>query len=137
MLLQRARTFIFDTAPSPALMHATRVALTMTLGDEEGIRSRLSANIRLFKAWRKSAGLPVPVADTPIQPLWVGDEQRALFIAAKLRAAGFYVRAIRPPTVPAGTARLRVCLSAAHEPAQIEALTDALQVHRTSFLPYG
>lgn len=137
MLLQRARTFVFDTAPSPALMHATRVALAMTMNDEEGLRARLLANVKRFKAWRQSAGLPVPVADTPIQPLWVGDEQRALSIAATLRAAGFYVRAIRPPTVPPGTARLRVCLSAAHKAEQIDALTDALQAHRDSFVHHG
>ena len=137
MLLQRARTFIFDTAPSPALMYATRLALAMTMADEDGIRSRLLTNIRLFKAWRESVGLPVISVDTPIQPLWVGDDQRALSIAAKLREAGFYVRAIRPPTVPPGTARLRVCLSAAHEPTQIEALTDALQLHRTGFLHHA
>ena len=137
MLLQRARTFIFDTAPSPALMHATRVALAMTLADEEGLRARLFSNIELFKAWRESAGLPVPAVDTPIQPLWVGDEQRALSIAAKLREAGFYVRAIRPPTVPPGTARLRVCLSAAHDVEQIEALVAALHPHRASFVRHG
>ena len=133
LLVQRARTFVFDTAPSPALMHATRRALAMALTDEEGVRTRLHANIARFKSWRQSHGLPVPRVDSPIQPLLIGDDRHALEVAAALRRAGFYVRAIRPPTVPPGTARLRVCLSASHTTAQIDALIDALTPHLGCF----
>lgn len=131
-LLQRARTFIFDTAPSPALMHATAKALELLLGPESP-RPKLFENILHFKRCLAQAGLPQPGGDTPIQPMLVGEGDRALQVAAGLRNQGLYVRAIRPPTVPAGTARLRICLSAAHDKAQIERLVEGLVTHRTAF----
>lgn len=131
-LLQRARTFIFDTAPSPALMHATRTALHLLLGPESP-RPKLMANIRYFKQCLAQVGLPQTQGDSPIQPMLVGDAERALEVAAGLRQRGLYVRAIRPPTVPASTARLRICLSAAHDSAQIDQLVEALSAHRTAF----
>jgi 8-amino-7-oxononanoate synthase len=131
-LLQKARTFIFDTAPSPALMHATRTALHLLMGTESP-RPKLMANIRYFKQCLAQVGLPQTPGDTPIQPMLVGDGERALEVAAGLRERGLYVRAIRPPTVPAGTARLRICLSAAHEATQIDQLVDGLAAHRNAF----
>jgi 8-amino-7-oxononanoate synthase len=131
-LLQRARTFIFDTAPSPALMHATTKALELLLGAESP-RPKLLENIRHFRRCLAEAGLPQPEGDTPIQPMLVGEGERALQVAAGLRSQGLYVRAIRPPTVPSGTARLRICLSAAHEKAQIEQLIEGLVTHRAAF----
>lgn len=131
-LLQRARTFIFDTAPSPALMHATSCALKLLLGPESP-RPKLLENIRHFKRCLAEADLPQPEVNTPIQPMLVGEGKHALQVAAGLRSQGLYVRAIRPPTVPPGTARLRICLSAAHEKAQIERLVEGLVTHRTAF----
>ena len=64
---------------------------------------------------------------TPIQPLVLGDEATALAASARLAAAGYRVTAIRPPTVPAGTSRLRITLSAAHTPRQVEGLLTALE----------
>ncbi|MBM4226550.1 MAG: 8-amino-7-oxononanoate synthase [Gammaproteobacteria bacterium] len=133
-LLQRARTFIFDTAPSPALMHAARTALHLLMGPESP-RPKLMANICHFKQCLMQVGLPQAPGDTPIQPMLVGDGERALEVAAGLRKRGLYVRAIRPPTVPAGTARLRVCLSAAHDTSQIEQLVEGLNAHHSAFLP--
>ena len=66
-------------------------------------------------------------SDTPIQPLVVGDEERAVALSESLRERGYLVVAIRPPTVPSGTARLRITLSAAHEPGQVEGLAEALE----------
>lgn len=128
-LLQQARTFIFDTAASPALMHATRVALGLALAPHSP-RLKLQENIRYFRACLEQAGLPLPAGSSAIQPLLVGEGAQALRLAAALRARGLYVRAIRPPTVPQGTARLRICLSAAHEASQIERLVEALVAHR-------
>ena len=68
----------------------------------------------------------LPGTATPIQPVIVGDAANAVALSRALEARGFLVTAIRPPTVPAGTARLRVTLSAAHEEAQVDALVDAL-----------
>ncbi|HJP36638.1 MAG TPA: aminotransferase class I/II-fold pyridoxal phosphate-dependent enzyme, partial [Gammaproteobacteria bacterium] len=84
----------------------------------------LAENIAYFRS--RAATLPLLESTTPIQPVLVGEDSAALAIAAKLREAGIYARAIRPPTVPAGTARLRICISAAHTKADIDALVTAL-----------
>ncbi|MGD9600201.1 MAG: 8-amino-7-oxononanoate synthase [Gammaproteobacteria bacterium] len=131
-LLQRARTFIYDTASPPALAYATTVALDLALGDDAR-RARLTRNVTHFRQRAGAYGIPLAPGTSPIQPLMVGEGADALDLSARLRAAGFYVRAIRPPTVPAGTARLRICLSAGHEISHIDRLADALEAHRGRF----
>ena len=90
------------------------------------LRARLHANIARWRARAAERGLSVSASDTAIQPLLVGESARALAIGERLRAAGFLVGVTRPPTVPAGSARLRITLSAAHAPAHIDALCEAL-----------
>jgi 8-amino-7-oxononanoate synthase len=117
LLVNRARTFIFTTAPTPADMAAALAALQIFTGDEgEALRNRLRHNIAQFKSGHGSAIIPVVL----------GDEGAALGASQALLDAGFYVPAIRPPTVPLGTARLRVALSALHTDSMIEELRVAL-----------
>ncbi len=126
-LIQRARPWVFSTAPPPAIAAAARVALRI-VRDEPEHRARLHANIAHFVEGARERGLPMArrAVLTPIQPLIVGDDARALALSRALMRRGFWVAGIRPPTVPRGTARLRITLSAAHEREQIEALLDAL-----------
>jgi 8-amino-7-oxononanoate synthase len=126
-LVQRARTWVFSTAPPPALAAAARAALRI-VRDEPQLRARLHANIERFVRGARERGLPVEerAIATPIQPIIVHEDARALALSRELMARGYWIAAIRPPTVPRGTARLRITLSAAHEPAQIDGLLDAL-----------
>ena len=126
-LQQHARPFIYDTAMPPALAAASSAALALLARDDHLV-ARLSANIARFQRALTAAGINAPASQTPIQPILLGDDARALDAAAALNAAGYYVRAIRPPTVPEGTSRLRICLSAAHSDAQIDGLVAALAV---------
>jgi 8-amino-7-oxononanoate synthase len=125
MLQQHARTFIYDTAPPPAIAEATRAALGLLRSDRV-LLDRLQDNLACFRDALARHGLPAPVSDTPIQPIVLGDDARTLAAAQALRDDGYYVRAIRPPTVPEGGSRLRVCLSAAHTPSQIDGMVAAL-----------
>lgn len=124
-LLQRARTFIYDTA-APPLLSATCTAALDLLQHDPSPLARLHANIARLRAGLAAAGIAA-TSTTPIQPIVLGDDARALAVAAALQDAGYYVRAVRPPTVPEGTSRLRICLSAAHEDAQIDGLLAALK----------
>lgn len=124
-LLQRTRTSIFTTAMPPALAAAMRVSLRL-LRTENWRRERLQALIARFRAGAAALNLPLANSATPIQPLIVGAEARALELSASLLTRGFLVSAIRPPTVPPGTSRLRITLSAAHTEQQVDALLDAL-----------
>jgi 8-amino-7-oxononanoate synthase len=94
------------------------------LKEESWRRAKLAENIERFR--QRAESLPLSKSKTPIQPVIIGDNARALKISESLAEKGFWVRAIRPPTVPEGTARLRVTLSAAHQPEQIDRLVDAL-----------
>ncbi|TXG98033.1 MAG: 8-amino-7-oxononanoate synthase [Nevskiaceae bacterium] len=125
-LIQRARSWVFSTAPPPAIAAAARAALRIVQAEPER-RAQLFANIRRLR--EGAAQLDIPLADsaTAIQPLIVGDEARALALSQSLRARGLWVAAIRPPTVQRGTSRLRITLSAAHTAAQIDALLEALR----------
>lgn len=130
-LLQRTRTAIFSTALPPALASAMRRSLRL-MRDESWRRDHLNALIHRFRAGVAQLGLPVADSATPIQPLIVGDEERALALSQALQEHGFLVGAIRPPTVPAGTSRLRITLSAAHTQAQVDGLLESLaQAWRT------
>jgi 8-amino-7-oxononanoate synthase len=124
-LLQRARPFIYDTAMPPALAAASTAALHI-LSESSALVDQLAANTRYFKQALAAAGIVGSLSTTPIQPIILGAEETALRAAASLREQGFYVRAVRPPTVPKGTSRLRICLSAAHTQADIAALVAAL-----------
>jgi 8-amino-7-oxononanoate synthase len=122
-LINRARSFIFSTAPSPAIAAASRASLRIVQSPEgDALRKRLQENLRLFADAMK-AKLP----PSAIMPLILGGEERALSEAARLQEAGFFVPAIRYPTVPRNTARLRITLSAAHTPDQIRRLAEAIQ----------
>ena len=124
-LLQHARTYIYTTALPPAVAAATRVALRLAAA-EEWRRERLQQLIARFRAAALAAGLRIAASTTPIQPLIVGDDAEALRVSDRLREAGFWVAAIRPPTVPPGSARLRITLSALHRDAEVDALVAAL-----------
>ena len=126
-LVQRARTWVFSTAPPPALAAATRASLRLVRGAEgDALRARLTANIARFRAGAAQLGLPLSASETAIQPLVLGAAARALAVSRALWQRGYWVAAIRPPTVPAGTSRLRITLSAAHGEAEIDSLLAAL-----------
>ena len=131
-LIQHARTYIYTTALPPAVAEATRASLRVLRADD-GRRALLQARIRQFRDGAQQLGLTLPTSETAIQPVILGAPGLALAASAALRARGLLVSAIRPPTVPAGTARLRITLSAGHTPQQVERLLDALgQLPRTS-----
>ena len=133
-LLQHARTFIYDTALPAVVVAAASAGIDLLRNDPEPVAA-LVRNITLFKTLLADEGLPVPTVNGPIQPIILGTDDAALAAAAALRKRGLYVRAVRPPTVPEGTARLRICLSGAHAPADIEQLVaalSALQFDRTA-----
>jgi len=123
-LRQRLRTMIYSTALPPAVVAAALAALRLV--QEGKALKRLRTNLDLFLTLAKKYVLRLPPSCTPIQPLLIGDDEAALRAAEKVREAGFFVPAIRPPTVPEGTARLRITISAAHETGQIEMLAAAL-----------
>lgn len=120
-LIQKSRTYIYTTALPPAVCAATFAALEVAQRDSWR-RERALAHARRVQG---VLGLPGTAA-SPIVPVILGDEARALAASRALEARGFLVSAIRPPTVPPGTARLRVTLSATHEETQVDALITAL-----------
>ncbi len=124
-LVQRARTWVFSTAPPPAIAAAARRALRI-VRDEPQHREQLLANVRRFRAGARQLGIPLSASETPIQPLLLGQEQRALDLSQALFDRGYWVAAIRPPTVPHGTSRLRITFSAAHTAEQIDGLLEGL-----------
>ncbi|MFP5413587.1 MAG: 8-amino-7-oxononanoate synthase [Gammaproteobacteria bacterium] len=124
-LIQFGRTYIYTTALPPAVAAATRASLRL-LRDEGWRREHLRALIARFRTRAAALGIPLLPSMTPIQPVPVGDDGRVLAMAERLREAGHWVGAIRPPTVPRGTARLRIALSASHSVTQVDALVDAL-----------
>ncbi len=126
-LVQHARTYIYTTALPPAVAAAALSALRVS-EDEPWRRERVLALVDRFRAGALQLGLPLSNSSTPIQPLVVGESTQALARAQALEDAGFLVTPIRPPTVPDGTARLRVTLSAAHRDEEVDALLDALGV---------
>ncbi|NND44135.1 MAG: aminotransferase class I/II-fold pyridoxal phosphate-dependent enzyme, partial [Xanthomonadales bacterium] len=124
-VLNEGRTYLFTTALPPAVAVAAQQALA-TIRAEPGRREGLHQNIRRFRQGAARLGLPLLESDSPIQPLMIGDPGRAVALSDRLRERGLLVTAIRPPTVPAGTSRLRITLSSAHEPAQVDDLLSAL-----------
>jgi len=124
-LAETARPYIYTTALPPAQVAATRAALRIAR-DGDDLRDRLALNIDRLKTAARAQGLALMPSDTAIQPLLVGGDREALAMAAALETLGYWVAAIRPPTVPEGAARLRIALSAAHLPEQVDGLVDAL-----------
>lgn len=124
-LIQRARTYIYTTALPPAVAEAVRMSLRI-VQEEEWRRENLHALIRRFRDGASRLGLNLLSSPTPIQPVVLGSAALALQTSQRLRERGFLVPAIRPPTVPEGSARLRITLSAAHEPSDVDRLLEAL-----------
>ncbi len=127
-LLNRARSFVFSTAPLPAQAAAAREGVRVARVEHER-RVRLGANARAIRAAlaaREVRCLGEP--DSHVIPILVGDAERTTRIGAALGERGFLVGAVRPPTVPPGTSRLRVTASAAHTEAQIAAFADAVAI---------
>ncbi|MFK0343406.1 8-amino-7-oxononanoate synthase [Pseudomonas asiatica] len=124
-LVQFARPYIYTTSQPPALACATLKSLEL-LRREAWRREHLAALIRQFREGAQQIGLALMDSPTPIQPIVIGDSAQALRLSRMLRERGLLVTAIRPPTVPAGSARLRVTLSAAHSEAQVQLLLNAL-----------
>jgi len=124
-LMQRARMYVFSTALPPAAAAVAAAALRL-LEEDPGIVSSLGERIADFRRACMAAGIAT-ASTTAIQPVIVGEAARAVALSARLRDAGHLVPAIRPPTVPEGTSRLRVSLSAGHTRGQVEALVAALR----------
>jgi 8-amino-7-oxononanoate synthase len=125
-LIQQARSYIYTTAPPPAVAEATRASLRI-VREEPWRRERLRELVSCFRRGAEQLGLPLTASRTPIQPLLAGSAGRALRWSRRLEEQGILVTAIRPPTVPEGGARLRITLSAAHSEAQVERLLAALE----------
>ncbi|MCG6862781.1 MAG: 8-amino-7-oxononanoate synthase [Chromatiaceae bacterium] len=124
-LIQRARSYIYTTAPPPAIAEATRESLRIARR-ESWRRERLRELIRRFRVGAAALGLPLMDSGTPIQPLVAGTAEQALSWSRSLEAQGILVSAIRPPTVPEGSARLRITFSAVHDERDVDRLLDAL-----------
>jgi 8-amino-7-oxononanoate synthase len=124
-LIQFARPYIYTTSQPPALACATLKSLEL-LRSEHWRREHLQTLIRQFCQGAEQIGLELMDSFTPIQPIMIGDAARAVRLSQMLRERGLMVTAIRPPTVPAGSARLRVTLSAAHSESQVQLLLEGL-----------
>ncbi len=124
-LIQRARNYIYTTALPSAVAVATLESLRIARA-EEWRRERLRDLVARFRFGATQLGLKLLPSATPIQPLLMGESGAALKLSAELESRGILVPAIRPPTVPAGTARLRVTFSALHEPADVDRLLEVL-----------
>ncbi|MBT3277033.1 MAG: 8-amino-7-oxononanoate synthase [Candidatus Thioglobus sp.] len=124
-LIQKSRPYIYTTAMSPAICVATLKSLELIKKGEQ--KAKLRANIDFFRNFSTALGLPIEASNSAIQPLIIGESEKALKISQTLFNQGFYVSAIRPPTVPKNTARLRITLSADHTQSQIEQLLNKIK----------
>ena len=125
-LIQKARTYIYTTALPAAVAEATRASLKIVIA-ETWRRDKLQKLAERFSLGAAQLGLTLMHSVSAIQPVLIGDSQRAVNLSHELLKAGFLVSAIRPPTVPQGSARLRVTFSALHEEQQVDQLLDALE----------
>ncbi|HEX7449423.1 MAG TPA: 8-amino-7-oxononanoate synthase [Pirellulales bacterium] len=132
-LVNRARTYVFSTALPPAIAAAAIAAIDI-VRDEPQRRERLLGRSRRLAAKLREQGWNVGPTESQIIPLLVGEPQRALELSAALAERGMWAPPIRPPSVPAGAARLRISLSAAHDDAMIERLLNALSELRGATL---
>ena len=124
-LLQRARTYIFTTGTPPLLAHALLASIDL-IEQGEARRSHLARLISQLQSGLKFKRWRLLSSSTAIQPVVIGSNSEALAVGAALQQAGLWVPVIRPPTVPVGTARLRISLSAAHTPEQVARLMTTL-----------
>ena len=124
-LIQDARTYVYTTAQPPAVAWATLHSLRL-VQEEQWRRDKLQTLVARFRTGAAQLGIKLMDSRTPIQPILVGKAEAATAISDALLAQGILVTAIRPPTVPVGTARLRVTLSAAHEALHVDRLLAAL-----------
>jgi 8-amino-7-oxononanoate synthase len=131
-LIQECRPYIYTTAMPPAVAAATLESLQL-LQDESWRVDHLRALIKLFRAGAQQRDIALPESHMAIQPLIVGESVKALQLSEKLLQQNILVGAIRPPTVPNNTARLRITLSAAHTESDIEQLLDVLHAALQSF----
>jgi 8-amino-7-oxononanoate synthase len=130
-LINFARPYIYTTALPPAVAAATRASLRL-LQEESWRRQHLQELISRLRNGAAQLDLPLMDSLSPIQPLLLGDDARALAFSRKLEERGLLVTAIRPPTVPEGSARLRITLSASHSLEDVDLLLDALgQIQRS------
>ena len=133
-LIQQARSYIYTTALPPALAEATRAALRI-VREADDRRERLRDLVSAFRRGAAALGLELMPSQTPIQPLLTGGNAQTLAFSEALERRGILVGAIRPPTVPEGSARLRITFSAAHTEADLQRLLSALaevagEIHR-------
>ncbi len=124
-LIQFARPYIYTTSSPPAVACATLASLKL-VQTEHWRREHVQQLIAQFRQGAQALGLNLMDSPTPIQPIIIGDSAQAMVMSAQLRERGILVGAIRPPTVPAGSARLRITLTAAHTAEQVQRLLDAL-----------
>jgi 8-amino-7-oxononanoate synthase len=125
-LIQSARPYIYTTATPPAIAEATRTSLKL-IQSEEWRREKLRTLIKRFRDGAEQLGLELMASETPIQPLLIGEAGEALALSKRLEQLGILISAIRPPTVPDGTARLRITFSAAHSEEHVDRLLSALE----------
>lgn len=124
-LVNHARSYVYTTATPPALASAVLESLKL-IGQGDALREHLRGLIAQLRSGLQGLRWELMPSDTAIQPLLVGDNQAALALSEGLRERGIWVAAIRPPTVPQGTARLRITLSAAHSAGDVAQLIEAL-----------
>ena len=124
-LINHARPFIFSTAMPPYMAAQVRAAMRIAAA-ADAERARLQELAGHLRSRLRDGGFDTAGSDSQIVPVLLGENERALAIAARLRADGFAVRAIRPPTVPRGTARLRLSLTVKHTTEMVDRLVDSL-----------
>ena len=124
-IIQKARSYIYTTAMPAALAEATRCSLNIIQNEAEHLQN-LNSNICYFRNCCSQADIAIENSQTAIQPLLIGDDEKATKISQQLFDSGFLITAIRPPTVPEGTSRLRITLSAKHNKEHINQLIEAL-----------
>lgn len=130
MLIQKARTYIYTTALPPAVAEATRASLKL-IRTQSWQRDKLKNLVLRFKSGVRQLGLDSLDSNTPIQAILIGENHKTLAVSQQLLDAGIWVTAIRPPTVPKGSARLRITFSAMHEEQHIDQLLNALEKFNT------
>jgi glycine C-acetyltransferase len=124
LLRQRSRPYLFSNSVAPSIAGASIAAFEL-ISSEPALRERLMANTRTFREGMTKAGFTIKPGETPIVPIMLGDAKLAQQMAAKMLAEGIYVIGFSFPVVPRGEARIRVQLSAAHEPAHVERAVQA------------
>lgn len=125
-LIQKARPYIYTTALPPAIAEATRISLKL-LQTEHWRREKLQSLVQRFRQGANELGLQLMESCTPIQPLLIGENDKAVTMSEALIKQGILISAIRPPTVPEGTARLRITFSANHRDVDVDQLLTALE----------